>query len=85
MAKYFGTRGLSDAYKIARIGEASVFGMSLLLEDGTSVVASLIMVKRCKPEAGDYWVIQPDGFVHIARREIFERDYRLYTQERERK
>lgn len=78
MAKYLGNGEALDAYKIAKIGKTLSSGTELLLEDGTSVVASCVVTARCQPESGDYWVIRHDGYIYISKKEAFERDHKPY-------
>jgi len=33
----------------------------MLLEDNTEVIASSVLMERCKPAAGDYWIIEENG------------------------
>ncbi|AAQ54986.1 hypothetical protein Bcep22_gp53 [Burkholderia phage Bcep22] len=49
----------------------------LALEDGTNFVADSGMTARYFPQAGDYLVIQEDGYQYLNPREVFERKYRL--------
>jgi hypothetical protein len=64
-----------EAFVIASVGESENGNTSLLLENGGSVVATAEMQARCKPSAGDYWVIQSDGYVYLNPRDVFERKY----------
>jgi hypothetical protein len=45
------------------------------LENGENVVATSEMTARYKPVAGDYWVIQSDGYIYLNPKEFFERKY----------
>lgn len=53
-------------------GEGS---MNLALDNGENVVASKEMLARYIPVAGDYWVVQTDGYVYLNPKEVFERKY----------
>jgi hypothetical protein len=66
-----------DAFKITDV--------SLLLNDGSrwldleghpTSLATAEMMSRMTPNIGDYWVIQPDGYVYLNPKDVFERKYR---------
>ena len=44
-------------------------------DDGTSKIATAEMISRMTPSAGDYWVIQSDGYAYLNPKEVFERKY----------
>jgi hypothetical protein len=52
-----------------------VRGPILLLENGENVVPSKEMKARYEPKAGDYWVIQADGYTYLNPCDVFERKY----------
>ena len=52
----------------------------LALENGENVHATAEMLSRMTPEAGDYWVIQEDGYTYLNPRAVFERKYSLIPQ-----
>jgi len=52
----------------------------LHLNNGTSVKATLEMACRLptsRPEVGDYWVVQEDGYAYLNPHDVFERKYEL--------
>lgn len=44
--------------------------------DGQNRLATSEMQARYIPKAGDYWVIQSDGYEYLNPKEVFERKYR---------
>ncbi len=50
-------------------------GLVLHLENGGEVIATDEMMARMTPQTGDYWVMQPDGYVYLNPKEVFERKY----------
>lgn len=48
----------------------------LLLDDGRVVEPDGGMVARMTPRAGDYWVVQSDGYIYLNPKDVFERKYR---------
>jgi hypothetical protein len=77
--RYIARPTLVDAFKIKRI-DMDVLNneLSLRLEDGSDVVATKEMTARMVPEIGDYWVIQPDGYVYLNPKDVFERKYTIF-------
>lgn len=65
------------AYKIERIIEYNVDTgeQKMLLDNGEEVTATKEMLSRIIPVVGDYWVIQPDGYIYLNPAEVFERKY----------
>lgn len=54
-------------------------GVALALENGENVYADAGMVSRMTPVAGDYWVVQADGYTYLNPKDVFERKYALKT------
>lgn len=50
-------------------------GRHLALQNGENVTATPEMLSRMSPVPGDYWVIQPDGYVYLNPKDVFERKY----------
>jgi hypothetical protein len=50
-------------------------GIPLTLDNGESVRADKGMLARFVPVAGDYWVIQSDGYIYLNPAAVFERKY----------
>ena len=66
-----------DALKIAATHprENDGAGLPLVLEDGSTVVATPEMTARMEPVACDYVVTQEDGYVYLNPKAVFERKY----------
>jgi hypothetical protein len=75
--KYQANPVIVDAFKITFVTAKQTLGGStaLELEDGSTVVATAEMTARMTPVEGDYWVIQPDGYIYLNPKEVFERKY----------
>lgn len=78
--KYQANPVVVDAFKIVSVallgGDAVIPGQySCVLDNGENDVASAEMCSRYEPGAGDYWVIQSDGYVYLNPKEVFERKY----------
>jgi hypothetical protein len=78
--KYQANPVIVDAFKITKvIGELKVgSSCDLEIDNGQVVKASWEMLARMKPQVGDYWVIQSDGYIYLNPKEVFERKYRRY-------
>ncbi|HEU5047114.1 MAG TPA: hypothetical protein VFT64_04640 [Rickettsiales bacterium] len=76
MASYTTGRYLADAYVINTIGQPNAQGTPLLLDNGTTVTASRLLISRFSPRPGDYWVIQEDGRISIIAKSVFEKNYK---------
>lgn len=75
--KYQANPVIVDAFQIAAIGEYELgVGTPLTLDSGENVVATFAMTTRMTPVAGDYWVIQSDGYIYLNPKDVFERKYR---------
>jgi hypothetical protein len=77
--KYIANPVEVDAFKIVKIVEENErFGLVLELEGlAANVLATKEMMSRMTPVAGDYWVIQSDGYIYLNPKEVFERKYSL--------
>ena len=66
-----------DAYTIVSVGEYrnEDHALPLALSNGENVIATKEMLARYMPVAGDYWVIQPDGYIYLNPKDVFERKY----------
>jgi hypothetical protein len=74
--KYIANPVEVDAFKIVAIGTTSGHDGSQALElEDRWVVATREMTARMKPQVGDYWVIQSDGYVYLNPKDVFERKY----------
>ena len=78
MAKYIANPVEVDAFKIVSVGKPSDHDGSIhvALDNGKNVIANRGMTSRMEPKAGDYWVIQSDGYVYLNPKDVFERKYR---------
>ncbi len=52
-------------------------GRDIATEDGQNRFADAGMCSRYIPVAGDYWVIQSDGYEYLNPKDVFERKYSL--------
>lgn len=77
MARYTTGRSLADAYVITAIDASTPQGTRLLLETGSTVTASTLLLARYAPQPGDYWVVQQDGRIAIVAKHVFEKRYTL--------
>src|SRR4051794_24439293 len=65
-----------DAYIIVSVWPVYPDGsMNCTLQNGLTVNASKAMISRYIPDAGDYWVIQQDGYAYLNPKAVFERKY----------
>jgi hypothetical protein len=65
-----------DAFKVVDAGEMDKDGnVPLALDNGQNVTADGKMTARYRPVAGDYWVIQSDGYIYLNPKDVFERKY----------
>lgn len=58
----------------------ALFGVLLILDDGTKVPAGKEMIVRVTPEAGDYFVSDSSDYQSILPRAVFLRKYHLASQ-----
>lgn len=87
--KYRANPVIVDAFRIERITTTPVnkgsfapgaeVSMELLLDNGETVKPAWDMLVRIKPVAGDYWVVQSDGYIYLNPKEVFERKYSAIT------
>lgn len=74
--KYKANPVIVDAHIIIRVGPVTPQGgMPCILQNGEDVLATKEMISRFIPDAGDYWVIQEDGYTYLNPKEVFERKY----------
>lgn len=65
-----------DAHIIIGVGPVTRHGeMQCALQNGESVTASKEMLARFIPDAGDYWVVQADGYIYLNPKDVFLRKY----------
>lgn len=64
-----------EAHKIAKVGTTGAEGLRLYLDNEMWVTATPAMLSRMNPAEGDYWVIQPDGYIYLNPKAVFERKY----------
>ena len=67
----FAIQGILAAVQTPRGGT----GVELVLENGEHVRPTPEMTSRMMPRIGDYWVIQPDGYIYLNPKEVFEQKY----------
>lgn len=73
--KYQANPIIVDAFKITDTSDNEDGTMQLTLDDGQSVKTREGMTARMTPVAGDYWVIQPDGYIYLNPKAVFENKY----------
>lgn len=77
--KYQANPVIVDAYKIVGTGEVikadPPLPLNLALDNGENAVATPEMQSRYIPTAGDYWVVQSDGYIYLNPKDVFERKY----------
>lgn len=74
--KYIANPVEVDAHIIISVGPVSSDGsMHLAIQNGENVTATKEMISRYIPQTGDYWVIQPDGYIYVNPKDVFERKY----------
>ena len=49
--------------------------LNMATNDGQNRRANQGMVARYTPVAGDYWIVQSDGYEYLNPKEVFERKY----------
>ena len=65
-----------DAFKIISVGKPNAdSSVNVALDNGENEVATSGMCSRYTPVAGDYWVVQSDGYIYLNPKEVFERKY----------
>jgi len=74
--KYTANPVIVDAHVIVSVGPRGEDGsIPVALSDGENAQVSGDMLARYTPVAGDYFVIQEDGYQYINPKEVFERKY----------
>jgi hypothetical protein len=74
--KYTANPVVVDAYRITEVGEPMDDGSRWITMDGNPISrATAEMMSRMTPVAGDYWVVQSDGYVYLNPKDVFERKY----------
>lgn len=74
--KYQANPVLVDAFIIIGVGAVLPDGsMHAATQDGSNRIATKEMISRFIPSAGDYWVIQSDGYEYVNPKDVFERKY----------
>jgi hypothetical protein len=75
--KYVTRRCVADVHAIMEVGTPHADGdQALVLDNGITVTATHEMTVRIKPQPGDYWVIQDDGYISVLAKRIFQKRYR---------
>lgn len=75
MARYMARPVVTTALKIVRVGKVTKKGTPLELEDKSTYIATPEMTARMTPERDDYVVTQPDGYVYLNPKSVFESKY----------
>ncbi len=74
--KYTAKPVVVDASIIVEVSEVRPDGsMRLTLQDGSVERANGPMISRFIPAAGDYFVVQGDGYRYVNPKDVFERKY----------
>jgi len=74
--KYKANPVIVYAFKIVSVSPETGNGnMHIATDDGQNRQADAPMLSRYSPKAGDYWVIQSDGYEYVNPKEVFERKY----------
>jgi hypothetical protein len=77
--RYIANPIIVTAFKIEKTQELDdpVIRDSLLLylDSGDKALATKEMMARMTPQAGDYLVIQEDGYIYLNPKDVFERKY----------
>lgn len=72
--KYRANPVIVDAYKIVEV-RPSGSETHCVCDNGKVAIADAGMTSRYIPVAGDYWVIQSDGYEYLNPKDVFERKY----------
>lgn len=79
--KYVANPVIVDAHEIVDASEMDNDGnVHCALRNGDNVIADKGMTSRYRPKAGDYWVIQSDGYIYLNPKDVFERKYTQQIQ-----
>lgn len=54
--------------------------LNIALSNGNNAMANAGMLARITPVVGDYWVVQPDGYVYLNPKDVFLRKYEPITE-----
>jgi hypothetical protein len=83
--KYIAKPVVVNAYRIADAKELpdgrtvcrleATLDTAIDTSDPAIACATPAMTARMKPKAGDYWVVQSDGYEYLNPKEVFERKY----------
>lgn len=77
--KYQANPVIVDAFKIVSVQNMPdadpALARDVATDDGINRVATAAMCSRYIPQAGDYWVIQSDGYEYLNPKDVFERKY----------
>ena len=81
--RYIANPVVVDAVQITFVGDEHNGERILSIGDGTNnFVATAPMLARMTPQVGDYVVTQEHGYVYLNPKDVFERKYRLWPEER---
>ncbi len=64
-----------DAFRILDVRAVCPPSFVLCLEGGATIHTTPELTARMTPVAGDYWVIQSDGYEYLNPKDVFERKY----------
>jgi hypothetical protein len=74
--KYQANPVVVDAFRIINVGPRDEHGAAVVtLDNGKRERADKGMLARFMPDAGDYLVVQSDGYKYLNPRAVFERKY----------
>ena len=74
--KYQAKPVIVDAFVITKVGRPNAdCSVDCELDEGVTEIATCEMMSRMVPKAGDYWVIQSDGYAYLNPKDVFERKY----------
>lgn len=76
--KYIANPIIVDAFVISETSDREDDnGVDVTLDNGEIKHADSSMTARMSPVAGDYWVIQEDGYAYLNPKGVFEKKYSL--------
>ncbi len=79
--KYEANPVIVDAFIIIGVGAVLSDGsMHVATQDGSNRIAAKDMISRFIPDAGDYWVVQSDGYEYVNPKDVFERKYHAISE-----
>ena len=80
--KYVANPIAVDAFKIVSVGRTDeALRVHVATDDGKTRIADPGMLARYRPKAGDYWVIQADGYEYLNPKDVFEHKYTPFQGE----